>query len=87
MVDILWQVSIHAPAKEATTTPSIVSIAFSSFNPRPREGGDVAGDEVELTVKGFNPRPREGGDLENIFFVYMYRSFNPRPREGGDFDY
>jgi len=59
-------------------------MSITSFNPRPREGGDPT-DEIILQVDaGFNPRPREGGDICTPSDVKTGKSFNPRPREGGD---
>ncbi len=37
----------------------------TSFNPRPRVGGDVVAVEVVGVVVRFNPRPRVGGDQMN----------------------
>ena len=34
------------------------------FNPRPREGGDLAAGAARSLGSRFNPRPREGGDVE-----------------------
>ncbi len=55
-----------------------------SFNPRPREGGDLAFEGFSKRAKGFNPRPREGGDCAIPEFTALMPCFNPRPREGGD---
>ena len=35
------KVSIHAPAKEATALTQSSGGQYQSFNPRPREGGDI----------------------------------------------
>ena len=37
----LLDVSIHAPVKGATRTVYSRTMLFASFNPRPREGGDI----------------------------------------------
>ena len=38
-------------------------MADAGFNPRPREGGDLAQwVGKSLPLSSFNPRPREGGD-------------------------
>ncbi len=55
-------VSIHAPARGATQAQSLLARNPQSFNPRAREGRDIA-DMLELTPSnGFNPRAREGRD-------------------------
>ena len=41
-------VSIHAPARGATTAYSLICSIFDRFNPRPRAGGDVDGALNEL---------------------------------------
>ena len=55
-------VSIHASAREATLDILQVGCFCQCFNPRLREGGDVAGDDVTVGSGSFNPRLREGGD-------------------------
>ena len=35
-------VSIHAPARGATTVEHIAVLGVNRFNPRPRAGGDIA---------------------------------------------
>ena len=54
------------------------------FNPRPREGGDIAFAVQKASIPYFNPRPREGGDIEEHHSKPAGFDFNPRPREGGD---
>ena len=76
-------VSIHAPAWGATDRSSGTTLAGSSFNPRPRVGGDSPVEGVTLAT-GFNPRPRVGGDAVRAARRRPSRSFNPRPRVGGD---
>ena len=39
------RVSIHAPAKGATSTSNAIMEVWRSFNPRSREGSDDAGAE------------------------------------------
>ena len=56
-------VSIHAPAKGATSSPAPSPSGSRSFNPRPREGGDGGCGRAKRPPRSFNPRPREGGDL------------------------
>ncbi len=56
-------VSIHAPAWEATRRASgPTPHGSSSFNPRPRVGGDFRSANNSPLQYSFNPRPRVGGD-------------------------
>jgi len=55
-------VSIHAPARGATYNAVPICYITSSFNPRPRAGGDIIRIEISMLSVGFNPRPRAGGD-------------------------
>jgi len=59
------EVSIHAPARGATTSCSIVgaSIMFQSTPPR---GGRHHGGTESAREGGFNPRPRAGGDVPYV---------------------
>jgi len=68
-------VSIHAPARGATLQIRITGNRIQSFNPRAREGRDLANTPVRQFAKRFNPRAREGRDrrtkrqprLTNVF--------------------
>ena len=58
----LHAISIHAPARGAT---SIIFFPFkneSDFNPRSREGSDYEGYSGSAGLSDFNPRSREGSD-------------------------
>ncbi len=77
-------VSIHAPVRGATCIGVLPKPRSASFNPRPREGGDVIIGPIRRPVQGFNPRPREGGDRPSSQLSHAWAGFNPRPREGGD---
>ena len=59
-------VSIHAPARGATSPSSLATSWFSSFNPRPRAGGDTGPQWFATNARGFNPRPRAGGDFRRL---------------------
>jgi len=63
-------VSIHARVKRATRSVSFKRNSKRSFNPRPREAGDIQTLQTFLRNVCFNPRPREAGD------------FQRRPRSG-----
>ena len=56
-------VSIHAPARGATTLVSLPYSPYKCFNPRAREGRDVSRDRFTMCATNcFNPRAREGRD-------------------------
>ena len=55
------EVSIHAPAREATRHPHARCGCESGFNPRPPRGGRPSPRVVIAGVTGFNPRPPRGG--------------------------
>ncbi len=95
------EVSIHAPAWGATPDPPATELAIisTSFNPRPRVGGDERRDSMRqcrtgldgASVWGFNPRPPRGGRPRPRPRWGALRQprrrrerFNPRPRVGGD---
>ena len=78
----LWEggVSIRAPVKGRFQRTRAI-LAFTCFNPRPREGA-IAWSVVSLFLNlSFNPRPREGAMLVGSMLIVTY-CFNPRPREG-----
>ncbi len=77
-------VSIHAPVKGATCLSGIQGGWRGSFNPRTREGCDLAVDFVCCQLVSFNPRTREGCDLITGSAKWSPKSFNPRTREGCD---
>ena len=76
-------VSIHAPARGATTE-ALKLACVDCFNPRPRAGGDPVVAINRGRWNGFNPRPRAGGDNKWKHEPGDTLSFNPRPRAGGD---
>ena len=59
---LIARVSIHAPVKGATVKALIAKHKSASFNPRAREGRDVAGRARHTRNHRFNPRAREGRD-------------------------
>src|ERR1700687_2911704 len=80
----LFQVLIHAPARGATLAARHDEFELSSFNPRPRAGGDTASTATATVTGSFNPRPRAGGDMIKQRPSARSSCFNPRPRAGGD---
>ncbi len=79
------QVSIHAPARGATTHNAQGSPGRLVSIHAPARGATETGRFEVIFDASFNPRAREGRD-----FVYYLRptdcdGFNPRAREGRDF--
>ena len=58
----LVQVSIHAPARGATTTAEAAGPCLWSFNPRARTGRDQRWRPRRRRTRCFNPRARTGRD-------------------------
>ena len=79
-------VSIHAPARGATSDYQLQPIDPVCFNPRTREGCDAADRARVSAITGFNPRTREGCDGSGAGAGLRLVSFNPRTREGCDFN-
>ena len=77
-------ISIHAPAKGATTTFLLYYCIIDNFNPRSREGSDLLYPSSHRVRIYFNPRSREGSDRYLIFSNFVQVDFNPRSREGSD---
>ena len=57
-----FNISIHAPAKGATTLRLLSFLIFYHFNPRSREGSDFNEYNKRIEERDFNPRSREGSD-------------------------
>ena len=80
----IGQISIHAPAKGATS--QVFSMIFLTlyFNPRSREGSDqVTGRSSVQGCQFQSTLPRR----ERLYFHFYFPShvnFNPRSREGSD---
>ena len=55
-------ISIHAPAKGATTQANMIATCHINFNPRSREGSDTLKKRFTGAHFDFNPRSREGSD-------------------------
>ena len=77
-------ISIHAPAKGATSCVIRFVYCKRYFNPRSREGSDVRHCEGYAGGTYFNPRSREGSDLCKPVYLHREVYFNPRSREGSD---
>ncbi len=77
-------ISIHAPAKGATSFRIRIAIFRDYFNPRSREGSDGTRDSFIDLAGYFNPRSREGSDNGIVASYTRPLDFNPRSREGSD---
>ena len=55
----------------------------TSFNPRPRVGGDCGQVNCVSSSKSFNPRPRVGGDEAQYLAKKLSRLFQSTPPRGG----
>ncbi|ABC78610.1 hypothetical cytosolic protein [Syntrophus aciditrophicus SB] len=62
------------------------SALLSSFNPRPRMGGDDDSAEEIATVLVSIHAPAWGATRISGHVRGLHRSFNPRPRMGGDIE-
>ena len=73
-------VSIHAPARGATTRQNLFLCVFLFQSTRPR-GARPALPYFRMTLFCFNPRAREGRDLDYSFSQARFDSFqSTRPR-------
>ena len=54
------------------------------FNPRSREGSDLACPAQRTSISNFNPRSHEGSDSRRRISTQTRHYFNPRSREGSD---
>ena len=59
---VVISISIHAPARGATSCACFARRLHVDFNPRSREGSDVPAAGFSTKTKHFNPRSREGSD-------------------------
>ena len=75
-------VSIHAPARGATSGPDLVPDPWPRFNPRTREGCDDAFAQSVRHCGRFNPRTREGCDYNagSIWCLLLYVSIHAPAR-------
>ena len=79
-----YVISIHAPAKGATSTVRVFlmqAVRFQSTLPRRERPSSVT---RACPCWNFNPRSREGSDRSPARLRPIYSYFNPRSREGSD---
>ena len=73
------------PGRNPPTRPSLS--CSSSFNPRPRTGGDCPAREYHDGQATVSIRaPARGATSEAQATILRFRRFNPRPRTGGDWE-
>ena len=77
-------ISIHAPARGATTCRAIKMASRGYFNPRSRKGSDLHQTACSQPHHNFNPRSRKGSDQGIFFDDSACNNFNPRSRKGSD---
>ncbi len=81
------EVSIHAPARGATRRASLAANARASFNPRAREGRDIAcRPALRPSVMFQSTRPRGARPIRPSRWTWRRHGFNPRAREGRDIE-
>ena len=78
------EVSIHAPTKGATSSPSPPSPCSGCFNPRTHEGCDCSQRIMELTRNVSIHAPTKGATQRAKPLHCLRLCFNPRTHEGCD---
>ncbi len=77
-------ISIHAPARGATSSSSSRSFEFVISIHAPARGATLLSSISAVSHRYFNPRSREGSDVQQLLPVLRVCNFNPRSREGSD---
>ena len=81
---LIGQVSIHAPARGATSYSITTPGNEVCFNPRARTGRDSSLRLTAAWRRSFNPRARTGRDISLMTTPRPPACFNPRARTGRD---
>ena len=81
---ILWAVSIHAPARGATSAAAQPPQGDRSFNPRARTGRDMTPSRLRGCLFPFQSTRPHGARRVGRAPVFRERGFNPRARTGRD---
>ena len=84
MVLLSSLVSIHAPARGATTIALAVLLSGSGFNPRSREGSDCRDGPIDYWKRAFQSTLPRGERHKKYSTRLRDAGFNPRSREGSD---
>ena len=77
-------VSIHAPARGATSTRRLGPDDRRVSIHAPARGATLQIGWLILSDQSFNPRPRTGSDPPAWVWGILWLCFNPRPRTGSD---
>ena len=77
-------ISIHAPARGATSSFQIINLQIRYFNPRSRKGSDGIPRSIFLRVLTFQSTLPQGERRTSAIRVVGDRDFNPRSRKGSD---
>ena len=80
----ITRISIHAPAKGATSHVVKISLSITYFNPRSREGSDYYGSATLSETNISIHAPAKGATVCEFKFNSRHHYFNPRSREGSD---
>ena len=80
---LVYGISIHAPARGATSAPVGNSFLHCDFNPRPREGGDCGGHQEPRAAGRFQSTPPRGGRRSLSMTTSYYMRFQSTPPRGG----
>ena len=72
---LYFHISIHAPAKGATSCRRCTLNGKHYFNPRSREGSDSNPNWSFTSPRNFNPRSREGSDNREAMIMMEYFKF------------
>ena len=78
------KISIHAPARGATTPENLKEVKVQFQSTLPRGERLYFCIKSQLRIHDFNPRSREGSDRFCAFGFQCLNYFNPRSREGSD---
>ncbi len=77
-------ISIHAPARGATSRFSIPFIIHYISIHAPARGATIKPPSSTRTWTNFNPRTRTGCDVPGVGMINVKEDFNPRTRTGCD---
>ena len=77
-------ISIHAPAKGATSVALPLLLCYIISIHAPAKGATPADEDGSSLDTYFNPRSREGSDISATRRSVPSAYFNPRSREGSD---
>ena len=81
-----FAISIHAPARGATSAFCMTGVTFHDFNPRSRKGSDHVSDTtIRVHTRFQSTLPQGERPGRNVAAGSLTGDFNPRSRKGSDF--